>query len=60
MDRVGLPMGHPWSDFLDLLDGFKSEFAPHVKVSRAEIRYFVNKLHQQHLQKTSNDSNSYS
>ena len=35
LDRFGLPLGHPWSDFVDFLQDFKSKIGPKVKDSRA-------------------------
>ena len=50
-NRLWHPMGHPWSDFVDLLEDVGSNFAPNVKDSRAAIRHFVNESYQAHLQK---------
>ena len=41
--RILVSPGHPWSDFLDLLEEFWSQIAPPVKDSRAAFQYFVNK-----------------
>ena len=35
LDRCWHPLRHFWSEFLDLLEEFRSEFAPNVKDSRA-------------------------
>ena len=35
LDRFWYPLGHPWSDFIDLLEDFRSKSAPNFKDSRA-------------------------
>ena len=47
------PLGHPWSDFVDLLEDFSSNFAPIFKDSRA-----MNGTNHT-FKKTSEDSNKY-
>ena len=37
LDRCWPPLGHPWSDFLDLLGDVRSSFAPNVKKTEQQI-----------------------
>ena len=50
LDRFWYPLGHPWADVVHFLEELRSNFAPNVKDSRAEFRYFVNIWHRPHLQ----------
>ena len=60
LERVGPPLGYPWSAVLHSWNEFNRNVAPNVRDCRAAFRYFVNKGHQRRLQKTSKNSKLHS
>ena len=58
--RLGRPLGHRWSDVLDVLDEVKSHFTSDVKYFQITFRYVATKQHEVNLQPTkANNSKSH-